>query len=355
MKKTVIVIALIVILGALAWPKVAHLLYPKASMENAAVAPRSLATVQTMQLKPATFERKLSFNGTLVADNAIDIKSELRGKIATIVFEDGQRVETGDLIVKIESGELVAELSSVGEQLALATTNAERLQNLFSSGSVTASERDDAVSRREVLKAEERRLAVRLDKSSIRAPFAGTLGLREVSLGDLIEADTRITTLQTIDNLKVDFHVPERYQALFSTGTDLTLWVTGYEEPFSAQVRAISPRVDVSTRTIRVRADVTNQARQLRPGNYARVELISRDEAALMVPSAAVIQSMDSVSVFTVHEAVVVRKQVTTGERNAAEVQILQGLQPGEEVIISGVQSVREGQRVEVLNEVESG
>ena len=354
MKKTVTVLVLLVIVGALAWPKVAHLIYPKASMDNAAVAPRTLAAVQTVLLQPTAFESKLSFNGTLMADNAIDIKSELRGKIASIDFEDGQRVNAGDLIVKIESGELVAELSSVGEQLALATTNAERLQNLFSSGSVTASERDDAVSRREVLKAEERRLAVRLDKSSIRAPFAGTLGLREVSLGDLIEADTRITTLQTIDNLMVDFHVPERYQSLLIAGTPVTLWLTGYEESFSAQVRAISPRVDVNTRTIRVRADVANQARQLRPGNYARVELISRDEAALMVPSVAVIQSMDSVSVFTVREGVVVRQQVTTGERNAAEVQILQGLQPGEEVIISGVQSVREGQRVEVLNVVDS-
>jgi len=355
MKKALTVVVLLVVAGTLAWPEIDHLLPQNAPPERSAAPPDQLAAVQTVRLKPTAFESKLTFNGTLVADNAIDIKSELRGKIDSIAFDDGQPVATGDLIVKIESGELAAELSSVREQLGLATTNAQRLQNLFSSGSVTASERDDAVSRREVLKAEERRLALRLDKSSILAPFSGTLGLREVSLGDLVEADTLITTLQSIDDLKVDFSVPERYQALLRVGTPVTLWVTGYEEPFSAEVRAISPRVDVATRTIRVRAHVANQARQLRPGNYARVELISRDEAALLVPSVAVLQSLEAVSVFTVREGVVVRKEVTTGNRSATQVQILQGLQPGEQVITSGVQSVRDGQRVEVHNAVDLG
>lgn len=355
MKKPMTVIVLVVIAGALAWPKIAPSFDSKTPTENTAPASRPLAAVQTVRVKPVVFESRQVFNGTLLADNAIAIKSELRGKIARIAFDDGQQVNTGDLIVEIESGELAAELSSVREQLALAKTNAERLQNLLSSGSVTASDYDDAVSRREVLKAEERRLAVRLDKSSIRAPFAGTLGLREVSLGDLIEADRLITTLQTVDNLKVDFNVPERHQALLSVGTTVSLWVTGYEQAFSAQVRAISPRVDVNTRTIRVRADVANPAHQLRPGNYARVELISRDEAALTVPSVALIQSLEAVSVFTVSDGVVVRKDVTTGGRNAAEVQILKGLEPGDEVISSGVQSVREGQRVEVLDMDELG
>ncbi|MFN2327766.1 MAG: efflux RND transporter periplasmic adaptor subunit [Chromatocurvus sp.] len=350
MKKAVAGLVLICVAGFLAWPKVSPLL----SGESADVAGNSARNrapaVKTVRLETAPFESKLTFNGTLIADSSIDIKSELRGKIDKIAFTDGQKVEEGDLIVSIESGELAAELSSVREQLTLAETNAERLKNLFSSGSVTASERDDAVSRREVLKAEERRLAVRLEKTQLLAPFAGTLGLREVSLGDLIEADTLITTLQTVEDLKVDFSVPERYQALLEPGLPVSLWVTGYDQPFTANVRAISPRVDINTRTIMVRADVANGERKLLPGNYARVELISRDDAALLVPSVAVLQSLEAVSVFTVQDGVAVRTEVKTGVRSDSQVQILQGLQAGDEVITQGIQSVRDGQRVEIRN-----
>lgn len=355
MKKAVAVVVLIGVAGFLAWPKVSPLL--SGESENVpGNSPRNRApAVKTLLLDTAPFESKLTFNGTLIADSSIDIKSELRGKIEKIAFTDGQKVEEGELIVSIESGELAAELSSVREQLALAETNAERLKNLFASGSVTASERDDAVSRREVLKAEERRLAVRLEKTQLLAPFAGTLGLREVSLGDLIEADTLITTLQTVEDLKVDFSVPERYQALLETGLPVSLWVTGYDQPFSASVRAISPRVDINTRTIMVRADVANGERKLLPGNYARVELISRDDAALLVPSVAVLQSLEAVSVFTVRDGVAVRTEVKTGVRSASQVQILQGLEIGDEVITSGIQSVRDGQRVDVRNSAGMG
>lgn len=349
MKKLTTYFTIILIAGFVAWPKLAPLL----SSQNTDVVPRGAArapTVRTIRMTPQPFESTLTFNGTLLADKSIDIKSELTGKIQRIAFTDGQLVEAGDLIVEIESGELAAELGSIREQLTLAETNATRLQSLLESGSVTISERDDAVSRREVLRAEERRLEVRLQKTRIQAPFAGTLGLREVSPGDLIEAATLITTLQTVDDLKVDFSVPERFRRLVDPGTDLMIWVAGYDVPFAARIRAISPRVDVNTRTLTVRADVANPDRKLLPGNYARVELISRTDAALLVPTVAVLQSLEAVTVFTVENGVAVRKLVETGHRSKAEVEILRGLEPGDEVITSGIQSVREGETVDVRN-----
>jgi membrane fusion protein (multidrug efflux system) len=349
MKKLIAGLTIILIAGVVAWPKIV----PLFSTDSAKPAPRAAGrapAVETLRMTPQPFESTLTFNGTLLADKSIDIKSELTGKIQRIAFTDGQLVEAGDLIVEIESGELAAELGSIREQLALAETNATRLQSLLESGSVTTSERDDAVSRREVLRAEERRLEVRLQKTRIQAPFAGTLGLREVSPGDLIEAATLITTLQTVDDLKVDFSVPERFRRLVDPDTDLTIWVAGYDIPFTATVRAISPRVDVDTRTITVRADVANPDRKLLPGNYARVELISRKDAALLVPSVAVLQSLEAVTVFTVENGVAVRKLVETGQRSNAAVEILRGLEPGDEVITSGIQSVREGQAVDVRN-----
>lgn len=347
MKKLLALGAVLAVVGLLAYPKLAPLI---GEPQQGPVAARRAPAVETLRLEAQPFETTITFNGTLLADKSIDIKSELRGKIERIAFTDGQQVDAGDLIVTIESGELGAELASVREQLTLAQLNAERLQSLFERGSVTASERDDAVSRREVLKAEERRLAVRLAKTRIEAPFGGTLGLRQISPGDLIEADTLITTLQTLRDLKVDFSVPERFRNEVEPGTRLSITVAGHDRPFDATVRAISPRVDINTRTLTVRADVSNPERRLLPGNYARVELVTRNDAALVVPSVAVLQSLEAVSVFTVENGVAVRREVQTGQRTGARVEILEGLSPGDEIITSGIQSVRDGQAVDVRN-----
>ncbi len=347
MKKLMVTVGAVAAVGLLAWPKVAPLLVEE---EAAGPTVRRAPAVETMRLEPEPFESTINFNGTLLADKSIDLFSEITGKVETIAFTDGQQVEAGDLIVTIESGELGAELASVREQLALAETNADRLQSLFEGGSVTASERDDAVSQREVLRAEERRLAVRLAKTRIEAPFAGTLGLREVSPGDLLESDTLITTLQTLTDLKVDFNVPERFRNAVEPGTRLSLTVAGHGQPFEATVRAISPRVDVNTRTLTVRADVSNPERRLLPGNYARVELITRNDTALVVPSVAVLQSLEAVSVFTVENGVAVRRVVETGQRTGSRIEIVTGLNPGDEVITSGIQGVRDGQNVDVRN-----
>lgn len=352
MKKLVAFGGIVGVLGLLALPKLQPLW---SDTPEAAQTGGRAPAVRTMTLESRPFESTITFNGTLLADEAIDIKSELRGKIERIAFTDGQQVARGDLIVTIESGELGAELASIREQLVLAKTNAERLGALFESGSVTASERDDAVSRREVLRAQERRLAVRLAKARIEAPFAGTLGLREVSPGDLIEADTLIATLQTLSKLKVDFSVPERFRNEVEPGTRLLLSVAGHPRPFAATIRAISPRVDVNTRTLTVRADVANPQRRLLPGNYARVELVVRNDAALVVPSVAVLQSLEAVSVFTVENGIAVRREVEMGQRTVSSVEILRGLSPGDEVITSGVQSVRDGQAVDVRNPAELG
>ena len=348
MKKLLATLAVGAIAALLIWPLVSPLLPGNDDGAGGRPQVRALA-VRTVRLAPQPFESTVTFNGTLLADKSVDIKSELRGKVERIAFSDGQQVEEGDLILTIESGELEAELRSIREQLALAETNAERLDSLFGSGSVTASERDDAISRREVLRAEQRRLQVRLEKTRILAPFSGTLGLRQVSPGDLIEADTLITTLQTLNDLKVDFSVPERFRALVGPDTTLRMWVAGYPDPYSATVQAISPRVDVNTRTLTVRALVRDPREQLLPGNYARVELTTRNDAALLVPSVAVLQSLKNTSVFTVVDGVAVRREVETGQRNSAQIEILRGLQPGDEIITSGIQSVRDGQAVNVL------
>lgn len=347
MKKLLVVAAAAILVGAITWPKIAPMMKEPAT---ASPQQRSAPAVRTTRVERQPFERTLVFNGSLVAEQSISVRSELRGKVDSISFADGETVAEGDLLVAIESGELEAELRSLQEQLKLAITNARRLSNLFEQGSVNASARDDAVTQRSVLEAEVERLQIRLAKTRISAPFAGTLGLRRISRGDLIEADTLITTLQTIRSLNVDFNVPERYRVLIVPGMPLSIRVAGYEQPFTAAVRAIDPQVNRATRTVTVRAHVDNVDRALLPGNYARVELVSRKEMAFVVPSVAVMQSLDAASVFTVEDGMAIRRAVKTGHRDSSHVEILEGLSTGAEVIISGVQSVREGQPVTVVS-----
>ena len=344
MKRLIIVALALAAVGAVLWPR----LQPASGPTAGAPPNRAAAAVRTQRLEPQAFESRLFFNGTLAAEQAINIRSELRGKVEKILFRDGQNVQAGDPIILIESDELGAELRSLEEQLSLASTQADRLQSLFGTGAVTASDRDDAISRREVLRAEVSRLRARLAKSRIAAPFAGTLGLRQVSTGDLIEADTLITTLQTVSDLHVDFSVPERYRQQVVPGTALSLTVSGHADTFPAVVRAIDPRVDPETRTLTVRADVENPDSVLLPGNYARVELVTRNEAALVVPSVAVLQNLEAVTVFTVEDGIAVSHEVETGFRDEQRVEILSGLEPGMEVITSGIQSIRNGQPVTV-------
>lgn len=343
MKKLLLTAVALAAFAALLLPR----LLPEEERQDAA-AQRPVPSVRTQRLEPQPFESRLVFNGTLLAEHSIALRSELTGKVAAIHFSDGQKVSTGDLLLEIEDDELQAELRSVREQLAFASTNAGRLQNLFASGSVTANERDDAVSQRDVLRAELARLQARLDKSQVRAPFDGTLGLRQVSQGELIEANTPITTLQTLDRLQVDFSIPERYAGRIGPGTRLALAVSSQDRKFSAVVRAVDPQIDSETRTLIVRADVDNAGRVLMPGNYARVELVSRQENALVVPSIAVLQSLDTISVFTVEDGIAVRHEVETGHRDRQSVEILRGIEAGAEVITSGIQNVREGQPVKV-------
>ncbi|MDP4789502.1 MAG: efflux RND transporter periplasmic adaptor subunit [Haliea sp.] len=345
MKRFIVAGLALATLAAVLWPR----LQPFSATTSAgAPVNRAATAVRTQRIQPESFESRLFFNGTLAAEQSITILSELRGKVEKILFLDGQMIRAGDPIITIESAELSAELRSLEEQLTLASTQADRLQNLFGTGAVTASDRDDAISRREVLRAEAARVRARLAKTTITAPFDGTLGLRHVSTGDLIEAATLITTLQTVADLYVDFSVPERYRQQLSVGTRLSLIVSGHANPFAAVVRAIDPRIDLNTRTLTVRADVENPHSLLLPGNYARVELVTRNDAALVVPSIAVLQNLEAVTVFTVEDGIAVSHEVKTGYRDARRVEILSGLEPGMEVITSGIQSIRNGQAVSV-------
>lgn len=348
MAKIIFVLIPFLVIGLLAWLKFGGQSDSPANVGGGAPAGRPPPVVRAVTVERQPFDSQLVFNGSLVPYDVTDVRSELNGRVRQIHFSDGQAVEAGDLLVEIDTVELEAEVRSIREQLELAEINAHRQERLFGTNGVTARERDEAVSRREVLRADLDRLEARLEKGRIQAPFSGTLGLRQISLGDLLDPSVLITTLQTVDRLRLDFSVPERHLPSVHVGMPVYFTVAGHRRTFTGKVSALDPRIDRNTRSLLVRADVSNEERLLFPGNYARVELPITREGVIVVPAISVLRSLDSVAVFVVEDGRAIRREVVVGQRTPDSVEIVEGLEPGEVVVSDGVQRTRGGEAVTI-------
>lgn len=291
------------------------------------------------RVQPTNLAQSLDLNGTLRASESVDLRSEIAGRVASIHFTDGQSVKKGDLLVRIDARELVAELTAARTKLQLAEQTERRQTSLMERGLVSQQEYDKAVSERAVLAAQASLLGVRSGKAAIRAPFDGRVGLRQVSPGEMVTQNTLIVNVRRLDPLHLDFSVPERYQGQVGVGMELTLTVEGVEGQFAATVVAIDPQVDEATRMLQMRALVQNPHAVLLPGNFARVSLVLKQfDGAMMVPSTAIESSLYEAAVFVVDDGGLARRRVVTlGLRDEERVQVLTGLAVGDRVVVRGI------------------
>lgn len=328
--------------------------YDSARTESAEEVPERggerAAPVRTRVVEPEAFGRTLTFNGTFRARESVAIRSEVSGRVEEIFFEDGERVAAGDRLLRIDDRELRARVGGLRAELELARLNEERLETLLGRDAVARREVDEAVSRRKVLEADLEELTARLDKTVIRAPFAGVLGFRRVSVGAYLQSDSEITSLRAPSPILLDFSVAERFRGEMGRGMTVEAEVAGYGRSFSGRVTRVAPDVDPETRTLTVRASFENERDLLRPGAFGRVRVELVREDVLVVPSTAVLRGLLDVAVFVVVDGKAERRVVETGERTGKRVPVLDGLEPGDEVIVEGTQRVRRGGAVEVLN-----
>lgn len=207
---------------------------------------------------------------------------------------------------------------------------------------------DLALNQRNVLRSELSVIEAQLVKTEIRAPFAGVIGLREVSPGSYLSPQTRIATLQDIDRVKLDFSVPEKYAARLSPGGSVSFLVKGSEQEFAGEIYAIEPSVDPDTRSLLLRARCPKPGRVLLPGAFADVRLVvERIDDAITVPSTAVIPELGGRKVFVLRDGQAVPRAVVTGIRTEDRVQVVSGLEPGELVITTAIQQLKSGLEVE--------
>ena len=305
--------------------------------------------VDATVLRPGSMAEQIRTTGTLRADESVELTPEASGKVTAIQFEEGAQVQAGELLLQINDAELQAQRKRLEHQLQLASDRAERQERLLAEGGVSQEEYDATVNEVEVLRAELERVEAQIEKTRIRAPFDGVVGLRSVSEGAYVTPQTQITSLERLDPVKVDFSVSEKYASRVSPGQDISFTVRGVEQTLTGEVYATDVQVDTDTRTLRVRARAPNPDRLLRPGMFADVTLsLGTIDDAVLVPSFAVVPTLDGQRVFVVENGTAQPRNVTLGIRTDSTVQVTDGLSLRDTVITSNIQELRSGLSIRV-------
>lgn len=307
-----------------------------------------VVTVATAIAEKASWTPALRATGSLRAIQGVDVTTEVPGTVARIAFESGQRVDKGELLLALDASTEKAELAGLRAQSELARQTLERKRSLRKRGVGSQADLDQAQAEFDNARAAIGAKQAAINKKTIDAPFSGTVGLRQVDLGQYLAPGTPVVTLQTLDPIYLDFTLPQQQLATIHEGQTVELRIQGLEPAvFTGQIVAISPRVELGTRSFEVRAKLPNQDVKLRPGMFGSVRVVlDQSNDVVTVRQTAISYNPYGDTVFKVVQEtpegggeprkIVKRVNVRTGETRADQVQVLQGVEPGDEVVIAG-------------------
>lgn len=307
------------------------------------------------------WEQRLTAVGSLEAVQGVTVTAELNGKVVQIDFEPGARVAAGDLLVQQDISSERAQLGADEAALALKKANYERARELLDQKVVTRAAYDQALAEFKQAQAAIDNVRSVIAKKTIRAPFAGKLGIRRVNLGQILEAGQPIVSLQALDPIFVNFALPQNQVTRLQPGLAVRIAIDALAgNVVEGRITAINPEVDAATRNIRVQATVENRQERLRPGMFATVEVVlPRNDPVLVIPVTAVLYAPYSDSVFVVESeaddgtqaSLVLRQQfVQLGDKRGDFITVQGGLEAGQSVVSTGVFKLRNGMRVTVDN-----
>lgn len=332
--------------------------------------PEAVTTIVAQQERwPTT----LSAIGTVTAVNGVTVAADLPGIVERIAFESGRPVRQGDLLVKLDTRQEEAQLEAAEAQRDLARLQLERIEGLRAKGVTSQAELDDARAAFTQADARVGEIEATIARKTIRAPFSGILGIRQVNLGQYLSGGAPIVPLQSLEPIYVDFSVPQQQVARLRTGTEVS--VTPDDLPagqglaphrrMMGRVSAVDSVVDPSTRNVQIRATFDNPDAILKPGMFVEARItLGEGSSAVTLPASAISYAPYGDSVFVVEEMEGpdgdpyrgVRQQfVKLGGSRGDQVAVLSGIEPGEEVVTSGVFKLRNGAAVLVNNEVQPG
>lgn len=348
-KRVIIGIGLVVLFSILAYPKIEPLF--SSPSQNQEDTSDDFQQVNTIVVSPTSLEQKISTTGSIRADETVDLRSEVSGKITNIYFEEGQPVTKDELLIKTNDSELKAQLNRAEHRLQLSEQQEQRQAKLLEKGGISQEDYDATLNQVNVLRSEVNLIEAQIEKTEIRAPFDGRVGLKYVSNGSYISPTTRIATLQNIDPVKIDFTVPERYAGQVDVGDKILFDVQTADSTFEGEIYAIEPEISSDTRSLQIRAVSENKEALLLPGSFANIELILETHPqALTVPSISLVPEQGRQYVYLYNSGKAIKQEVSTGIRNESMVEITEGLTERDTVLTSGLLQVRNDMPVEITD-----
>lgn len=309
--------------------------------------------VNVFVVRPKPLENIIFSNGTILANESVELRSEVSGRIRNISFTEGNRVNKGDLLVKIVDDDLQAQLKKLTIQETLAQEDVQRKTKLRELDAISQEEFDQAQNQLLVIQAEIQLVKAQIEKTEIRAPFEGLIGLRYVSPGGYLSPSTLVTNLLDLDPVKIEFSVPEKYLGQISKNTAISFSIDGNDSIFTGTVYAIEPKINPATRSLNIRAVCPNPDQLLLPGNFTKVSiLLQKINDAIVVPSQVLIPDIKGEKVFVVSGGKAKPVYVETGIRTENEVQVLTGMNANDTIITTGLLQLKEGMAVSIRKTV---
>ncbi len=296
-----------------------------------------------------SFSSEFAASGSLLANEQIDIHPEISGRVTDITFKEGSKVRKGQLLVQLYDGEIKAQLQKLRSQRQLQQSILKRQEELLNIGGISKQDYETTETQIASINADIAFAEAQLRSTRIIAPFDGTIGIRNISEGAVVSPTTNITTLQQVQQLKIDFNVPEQYMKSIQVGNTVHFSVTGRTDTLTGKIAAIDAGAEAGTRTIKLRAVVPNADGKLIAGSFANVTMPLKSEAnAILIPSQAVIPTTKDKKVARIKDGKIELAIVKLGQRTSDKVEIIHGLATGDTVILTGLMQAKPGMEVKV-------
>lgn len=330
-------------------------------ISSSKAAPPPPETVSSAVAQAEEWQDSLTAVGSISAAQGVIIAPEVAGTVSEIAFESGTMVKQGDLLVRLDISSEEAQLRAIEAQVELWKLNAERARQLLTNNAISKAEVDAAEATLKQGAANADVIRATIEKKTIRAPFAGRTGIRQVNLGEYVDKGKAIVSLQSLSPVFGDFSLPQQDLARLKTGLQVVARTDAAPgRQFAGELTAINPDLDATTRSVQLQATFSNAEQLLRPGMFARMEvLLPGAESVLAIPATAVQSAPYGDTVFVIESStnnsggLVVRQQIVrTGRARGDYVSIIKGLKPGDRVVRSGVFKLRNGMPVEENNQL---
>ncbi len=304
--------------------------------------------VNVLVVNAENIDNVLTSSGTVFPNEEIELRAEASGRILTLNIHEGSRVAAGQVIAKIKDTDLQAQLKKLNFEIELAKQTEARQKKLLDINAISKEEYEITANKINTLNADKELQEANLEKTVLKAPFSGKIGLKNVSQGAFVTSATSLATLVQTNPVKIDFTIPEKYSTQIRVGRPIKFEVEGQPDAYYANVVAIDPKIDPNLRTLKLRALAKNNADKLVPGMFVKVTVDLAVAKAIMIPTESIVPILKGKKIYVVKGGKANEVMIETGLRTDKKVQVTSGLSAGDSLIVTGIMALKKDSPVKV-------